>query len=183
MLASDGSNDAVATTNGDSRKKKSRTAFSRRQVLELETTFAACRYVSSVERCRLAARLQLSETQVKVWFQNRRNKWKRQSDMTSSTTTQAAHCLTFTRTNHLPACTTHSVTRTEHSATWNNGSSTMSRQTGAATALISTLADDEDYTDQSPDDAAFDYCHYLSSPVTSVLPIVCPVVSLHSHGN
>jgi len=61
------------------RKKKSRTVFSRRQVFELEATFAASRYLSSIDRCRLADRLQLSETQVKIWFQNRRNKWKRQT--------------------------------------------------------------------------------------------------------
>jgi len=71
--------DSRATTDdviGD-RKKKSRTVFSRRQVLQLEATFAASRYLSSVDRCRLAAALNLSDTQVKIWFQNRRNKWKR----------------------------------------------------------------------------------------------------------
>jgi len=69
--------------NGDSfenghRKKKTRTVFSRNQVFQLESTFDMKRYLSSSERSSLASSLQLTETQIKIWFQNRRNKWKRQ---------------------------------------------------------------------------------------------------------
>ncbi|ESO09878.1 hypothetical protein HELRODRAFT_148410, partial [Helobdella robusta] len=60
------------------RKKKTRTVFSRNQVFQLESTFDRKRYLSSTERSNLASSLRLTETQVKIWFQNRRNKWKRQ---------------------------------------------------------------------------------------------------------
>uniref|UniRef100_A0A8B9IXI8 NK3 homeobox 1 n=1 Tax=Amazona collaria TaxID=241587 RepID=A0A8B9IXI8_9PSIT len=57
--------------------KRSRAAFSHSQVLELERKFSHQRYLSAPERARLARTLQLTETQVKIWFQNRRYKTKR----------------------------------------------------------------------------------------------------------
>ncbi|NWS68095.1 HMX3B protein, partial [Crotophaga sulcirostris] len=59
-------------------RKKTRTIFSKSQVFQLESTFDVKRYLSSTERAGLAAALHLTETQVKIWFQNRRNKLKKQ---------------------------------------------------------------------------------------------------------
>ncbi|XP_061171994.1 homeobox protein HMX3-A-like [Saccostrea echinata] len=59
-------------------RKKTRTVFSRHQIFCLESAFDAKRYLSSTERSEIASTLNLTETQVKVWFQNRRNKWKSQ---------------------------------------------------------------------------------------------------------
>ncbi|RUS70972.1 hypothetical protein EGW08_021266, partial [Elysia chlorotica] len=57
--------------------KRNRTAFSPSQLLQLEQAFEKNHYVVGQERKGLAAKLQLTETQVKVWFQNRRTKHKR----------------------------------------------------------------------------------------------------------
>ncbi|XP_053952551.1 homeobox protein bagpipe [Anastrepha ludens] len=66
------------TLNGSmSRKKRSRAAFSHAQVFELERRFAQQRYLSGPERAEMAKNLRLTETQVKIWFQNRRYKTKR----------------------------------------------------------------------------------------------------------
>lgn len=59
------------------RKKRSRAAFSHAQVFELERRFSHQKYLSGPERAELASALKLTETQVKIWFQNRRYKTKR----------------------------------------------------------------------------------------------------------
>nr|XP_020642176.1 homeobox protein EMX2 isoform X2 [Pogona vitticeps] len=58
--------------------KRIRTAFSPSQLLRLEHAFEKNHYVVGAERKQLAHSLSLTETQVKVWFQNRRTKFKRQ---------------------------------------------------------------------------------------------------------
>jgi hypothetical protein len=84
------------TPPGAERRKKTRTVFSRGQVVQLESAFVSRRYLSSRDRCRLAAELQLTETQVKIWFQNRRNKWKRQLAVQMETATAVAEAETTT---------------------------------------------------------------------------------------
>ncbi|CAL8295433.1 unnamed protein product [Gadus morhua 'NCC'] len=59
------------------KQKRSRAAFSHLQVLELEKKFNHQKYLSAPERAHLATCLRLTETQVKIWFQNRRYKTKR----------------------------------------------------------------------------------------------------------
>jgi len=62
--------------------KRIRTAFSPNQLLKLEQAFEKNQYVVGQERKELAKSLNLSETQVKVWFQNRRTKHKREETET-----------------------------------------------------------------------------------------------------
>lgn len=70
-------------------KRKPRILFSQSQVHALEIRFRAQRYLTAPEREMLAKNLNLSPTQVKIWFQNRRYKSKRIKSPEVSTSTDA----------------------------------------------------------------------------------------------
>ncbi|KAM5140432.1 homeobox protein pv.1-like [Mantella aurantiaca] len=59
-------------------QRRMRTAFTSEQISKLEEVFKKQKYLGASERKKLANSLQLSEIQVKTWFQNRRMKLKRQ---------------------------------------------------------------------------------------------------------
>ena len=61
------------------KQRKARTAFTDHQLQTLEKSFERQKYLSVQDRMELAAKLNLSDTQVKTWYQNRRTKWKRQT--------------------------------------------------------------------------------------------------------
>uniref|UniRef100_A0A3Q0R8N3 Notochord homeobox n=1 Tax=Amphilophus citrinellus TaxID=61819 RepID=A0A3Q0R8N3_AMPCI len=61
------------------KSKRMRTSFTSEQLSRLEKEFARQQYMVGSERFLLASSLQLTEAQVKVWFQNRRIKWRKQS--------------------------------------------------------------------------------------------------------
>ena len=63
------------------KKKRARTTFSTEQLKRLEKRFIGNHYIVGEERQKIAKELDLSEAQVKVWFQNRRIKFKRDEEL------------------------------------------------------------------------------------------------------
>ncbi|KAJ8943720.1 hypothetical protein NQ318_012487 [Aromia moschata] len=67
--------DSLSSKNGAISKKqrKARTAFTDLQLQTLEKSFERQKYLSVQDRMELAAKLSLTDTQVKTWYQNRRS--------------------------------------------------------------------------------------------------------------
>ncbi|XP_015793794.1 GATA zinc finger domain-containing protein 16-like [Tetranychus urticae] len=76
-MVHNGLTSTLGLTEKDGKKKHTRPTFSGHQIYILEKTFEQTKYLAGPERAKLAYALGMSESQVKVWFQNRRTKWRK----------------------------------------------------------------------------------------------------------
>ena len=89
--ASTSTEDGPCRAAGNVKLRKHRALFPQETVMRLEYIFKIHKQISAVERQALAKVLNLTETQVKTWFQNRRYKEKKSSRKSTTDGEDIAH--------------------------------------------------------------------------------------------
>lgn len=98
-------------------KDKYRVVYNDTQRIQLENEFRSSEYITIPRKQEIAQKLQLSERQIKIWFQNRRAKKRKQQKRRSTTAT--------TTTTYTPIAAAAATTTTTTNITNGNGCGNM----------------------------------------------------------